>query len=151
VRQEDLPALWQGLVAAGLATPDVKLITDIIACPGMDSCSLALARHSVARRISGRCDDPGRQPAIGPLHIDISGCINACGHHHLSHIGLLDVDQRGEDVYQVMLGSASRPRPARPPWPPRCAAGGDARWLAISTDESGGRRRVASVARQWFH
>lgn len=108
VRQTDLPALWDRLKAAGLATPNVNLITDIIACPGMDYCALATARSiPIAQRISERFADLDRQLAIGPLHINISGCINACGHHHVGHIGLLGVDKRGEEVYQITLGGSA--------------------------------------------
>jgi sulfite reductase (NADPH) hemoprotein beta-component len=108
VRQEDLHALWLGLRAQGLATPNVGLITDIIACPGMDYCALATARSiPVAQRISERFASLDRQLDIGTLHLNISGCINACGHHHVGHIGLLGVDKRGEEVYQITLGGSA--------------------------------------------
>lgn len=108
VRQEDLHALWQGLKQHGLATPNVGLISDIIACPGMDYCALATARSiPVAQRISERFANLDRQLDIGTLHVNISGCINACGHHHVGHIGLLGVDKRGEEVYQITLGGSA--------------------------------------------
>jgi sulfite reductase (NADPH) hemoprotein beta-component len=108
VRQEDLFALWQGLRDAGLATPNIGLISDIIACPGMDYCALATARSiPVAQRISERFADLDRQHDIGELFLNISGCINACGHHHVGHIGILGVDKRGEEVYQVTLGGSA--------------------------------------------
>lgn len=108
VRQEDLFALWQDLRRDGLATPNVGLITDIISCPGMDYCALATARSiPVAQRISERFASLERQHEIGTLHINISGCINACGHHHVGHIGLLGVDKRGEEVYQITLGGSA--------------------------------------------
>jgi sulfite reductase (NADPH) hemoprotein beta-component len=108
VRQEDLPALHAALDAQGLATPNVGLVTDIIACPGMDYCALATARSiPVAQRISERFADLDRQLDIGTLHVNISGCINACGHHHVGHIGLLGVDKRGEEVYQITLGGSA--------------------------------------------
>ena len=108
VRQEDLHALWQGLAAHGLATPNIGLISDIIACPGMDYCALATARSiPVAQRISERFADLDRQHDIGECFINISGCINACGHHHVAHIGILGVDKRGEEVYQVTLGGSA--------------------------------------------
>ncbi|MBX9593509.1 MAG: nitrite/sulfite reductase [Roseomonas sp.] len=108
VRQEDLHALWQGLKQHGLATPNVGLISDIIACPGMDYCALATARSiPVAQRISERFASLDRQLDIGTLHVNISGCINACGHHHVGHIGLLGVDKRGEEVYQITLGGSA--------------------------------------------
>jgi sulfite reductase (NADPH) hemoprotein beta-component len=108
VRQADLYALWQGLVAHGLATPNIGLVTDIIACPGLDYCSLANARAiPVAQRISAAFGDEVRQKAIGELEIKISGCINACGHHHVGHIGILGVDKKGEEFYQVTLGGSA--------------------------------------------
>jgi sulfite reductase (NADPH) hemoprotein beta-component len=108
VRQEDLHALWKGLRQHGLATPNVGLISDIISCPGMDYCALATARSiPVAQRISERFASLDRQLDIGTLHVNISGCINACGHHHVGHIGLLGVDKRGEEVYQITLGGSA--------------------------------------------
>ncbi len=108
VRQADLPALHDALARRGLATPNVNLVTDIIACPGMDYCALATARSiPIAQKISARFADLDAQHAIGPLHINISGCINACGHHHAGHIGLLGVDKRGEEVYQITLGGSA--------------------------------------------
>ena len=105
VRQEDLFALWQALAPLGLATPNIGLVSDIIACPGMDYCALATARSiPVAQRISERFARLDRQLEIGPLNLNISGCINACGHHHVGHIGILGVDKRGEEVYQITLG-----------------------------------------------
>ncbi len=108
VRKDDLPALWQALVAAGLAVGNIGLVTDIICCPGMDYCSLATARAiPVAQRIAENFASPARQAEIGPLTLNISGCINACGHHHVGHIGLLGVDRNGEEVYQITLGGAA--------------------------------------------
>ncbi|MGX9964805.1 nitrite/sulfite reductase [Roseomonas sp. F4] len=108
VRQEDLHALFQALQPHGLATPNIGLISDIIACPGMDYCALATARSiPVAQRISERFASLDRQHEIGTLHVNISGCINACGHHHVGHIGLLGVDKRGEEVYQITLGGSA--------------------------------------------
>ncbi|TCZ63060.1 nitrite/sulfite reductase [Roseicella aquatilis] len=108
VRQEDLPAVWQGLRAAGLATPNVGLLSDIIACPGMDYCALATARSiPVAQMISERFADLDRQHEIGECFINISGCINACGHHHVGHIGILGVDKRGAESYQITLGGSA--------------------------------------------
>ena len=108
VRQDDLHALWQALEAQGLATPNVGLVTDIIACPGLDYCSLANARAiPVAQRISAAFGDLARQKTIGDLEIKISGCINACGHHHVGHIGILGVDKKGEEFYQVTLGGSA--------------------------------------------
>jgi len=107
VRQKDLPALWRQLQVLGLASPNVGLVGDIIACPGLDFCSLANARSiPVAERISMRFADLARQHDIGELRIKISGCINACGHHHVGHIGILGVDRKGEEYYQVTLGGA---------------------------------------------
>ncbi len=108
VRKADLHALWSELVTIGLAAGNIGLVTDIIACPGMDYCALATARSiPVAQRIAERFADPQRQQDIGPLDLNISGCINACGHHHVGHIGLLGVDKSGTEVYQITLGGAS--------------------------------------------
>ncbi len=103
----DLEPLYRGLVAAGLATANAGLITDIIACPGLDYCALANARSiPVAQEISTRFGAPERQAEIGELKIKISGCINACGHHHVGHIGLLGVEKKGEELYQITLGGS---------------------------------------------
>lgn len=108
VRQQDLHALWQALSAHGLGTPNLNLISDIIACPGLDYCSLANARSiPVAQRISERFADLKRQHDIGELRLKISGCINACGHHHVGHIGILGVDRKGEEYYQITLGGSA--------------------------------------------
>jgi sulfite reductase (NADPH) hemoprotein beta-component len=105
VREIDLYALWQVLQAHDLGTPNIGLATDIISCPGLDYCSLANARSiPVAQRIATRLSDLGRQEEIGPLEIKISGCINACGHHHVGHIGILGLDKKGEEYYQMTLG-----------------------------------------------
>ena len=107
VKQAELYELWQKLAEQDLATAHVGLAGDIIACPGLDYCSLASARSiPVAQRISKRFADLDRQHDIGELRIKISGCINACGHHHVGHIGLLGVDRRGEEYYQITLGGA---------------------------------------------
>ena len=105
VRQSDLFDLWRGLRAHGLATANVGLIGDIIACPGMDFCGLATTRSiPVAQQISTMCADLERQHDIGELRLKISGCINACGHHHVGHIGILGVDRKGAEFYQITLG-----------------------------------------------
>jgi sulfite reductase (NADPH) hemoprotein beta-component len=105
VRQDDLHALWQELVPLGLATPNSGLISDIIACPGLDYCSLANARSiPIAQRIATTFANLEQQYAIGPLKVKISGCINACGHHHVGHIGILGVDKKGEEFYQILIG-----------------------------------------------
>jgi sulfite reductase (NADPH) hemoprotein beta-component len=105
VAQRDLPMLWRALVEIGVATPNVGLITDIIACPGLDYCSLANARSiPVAEEITRRFRDLDRAHDIGRLHINISGCINACGHHHIGHIGILGVEKNGQEYYQVTIG-----------------------------------------------
>ncbi|MFN8703250.1 MAG: nitrite/sulfite reductase, partial [Rhodospirillales bacterium] len=107
VRLDDLPQVHAALAAAGLATPNDGLVTDIIACPGLDFCALANARSiPVAQEISQRFADLDRQNAIGELKLKISGCINACGHHHVGHIGILGVDRQGEEFYQITLGGA---------------------------------------------
>ena len=107
VRKADLYAIWQALEAAGLATPNLDLISDIIACPGLDYCSLANARSiPVAQKIAARFSDLGRQQELGELKLKISGCINACGHHHAGHIGILGVDRKGTENYQLLLGGS---------------------------------------------
>jgi sulfite reductase (NADPH) hemoprotein beta-component len=107
VRKADLYALWTALDATGLATPNLDLVTDIIACPGLDYCALANARSiPVAQKIAERFADLDRQHDIGELKIKISGCINACGHHHAGHIGILGVDKKGEEAYQLSLGGS---------------------------------------------
>ena len=108
VKKADLYALWQALRDVELATPNAGLLSDMIACPGLDYCNLANARSiPVAQRISERFADMGRQQDIGNLKIKISGCINACGHHHVGHIGLLGVDKKGEEFYQITLGGSA--------------------------------------------
>ncbi|MFS2149607.1 MULTISPECIES: nitrite/sulfite reductase [unclassified Rhizobium] len=103
----DLEAVYRGLVAIGLAEANAGLITDIIACPGLDYCALANARSiPVAQEISRRFGNPERQAEIGELKIKISGCINACGHHHVGHIGLLGVEKKGAELYQITLGGS---------------------------------------------
>jgi sulfite reductase (NADPH) hemoprotein beta-component len=105
VAQRDLPALWRALDHIGVATPNVNLVSDIIACPGLDYCSLANARSiPVAQEITRRFRDLDLARNLGRLHINISGCINACGHHHIGHIGILGVEKNGEEYYQVTLG-----------------------------------------------
>ncbi len=107
VRKADLYAIWQALDSAGLATPNLDLISDIIACPGLDYCSLANARSTpVAQKIATRFSDLGRQKELGELKLKISGCINACGHHHAGHIGILGVDRKGTENYQLLLGGS---------------------------------------------
>ena len=105
VKNDDLFALWQGLAEAGLSSANVGLITDIIACPGLDYCALATARSiPIAQAIAKRFADPVRQREIGPLNLNISGCINACGHHHVGQIGILGLEKRGQESYQITLG-----------------------------------------------
>ncbi len=107
VRKADLHALWQALDAAGLASVNLDLVTDIIACPGLDYCTLANARSiPVAQKIAERFADMERQLDIGELKIKISGCINACGHHHAGQIGILGVDRKGTENYQLLLGGS---------------------------------------------
>ncbi len=107
VRLTDLHTLWLEAKAAGLATPNIGLLTDIIACPGGDFCSLANAKSiPIAEAIQHRFDDLDYLHDIGELNINISGCMNSCGHHHAGHIGILGVDKDGEEWYQVSLGGA---------------------------------------------
>lgn len=107
VRKADLYAIWQKLDEAGLASPNLDLISDIIACPGLDYCSLANARSiPLAQKIAKRFADIDRQQELGELKLKISGCINACGHHHAGHIGILGVDRKGVENYQLLLGGS---------------------------------------------
>jgi sulfite reductase (NADPH) hemoprotein beta-component len=108
VKLVDIAEIWETLCAHGLGTPNIGLISDMIACPGLDYCNLANARSiPVAQRISQRFSDLKRQHEIGDLKIKISGCINACGHHHVGHIGILGVDKKGEEFYQITLGGSA--------------------------------------------
>src|SRR5471032_287023 len=107
VAVEDLPAVYAALGRLGFAEANVGKITDIIACPGLDYCALANARSiPVAQRISNHFSNLARQHDIGDLKVKISGCINACGHHHVGHIGILGVDKKGEEFYQLSLGGS---------------------------------------------
>ena len=108
VAKSDLYAVYQALVEADLAEANAGLVTDIIACPGLDYCALANARSiPIAQDISNRLGDLERQKQIGELKIKISGCINACGHHHVGHIGILGVDKKGQELYQITLGGSA--------------------------------------------
>ena len=108
VEQSRLHALWLELRELGLATPNIGLLTDIIACPGGDYCSLANAKSiPVAEAIQRRFDDLDYLFDLGELDLNISGCMNACGHHHIGHIGILGVDKKGAEFYQVSLGGSS--------------------------------------------
>jgi sulfite reductase (NADPH) hemoprotein beta-component len=105
VAKRDLPALWRALDKIGLATPNINLVSDIIACPGLDYCSLANARSiPIAQELTRRFANHDTANLIGRLHINISGCINACGHHHVGHIGILGVEKNGEEFYQITIG-----------------------------------------------
>ncbi|MBA4756753.1 nitrite/sulfite reductase [Sphingosinicella sp.] len=107
VKKADLYTIWQKLVAADLASANLDLISDIIACPGLDYCSLANARSiPVAQKIAKRFEGLDRQRDLGELKLKISGCINACGHHHAGHIGILGVDRKGTENYQLLLGGS---------------------------------------------
>jgi len=108
VRKDDLFAVWQALDTAGLASSNHGLVSDIIACPGLDYCALATARSiPVAQSISRKFANLEKQDEIGAIRINISGCINACGHHHVGHIGILGLDKKGEEFYQITLGGSS--------------------------------------------
>jgi sulfite reductase (NADPH) hemoprotein beta-component len=107
VRKQDLYAVWTALNEAGLGEANLDLVTDIIACPGLDYCSLANARSiPIAQELSRRFADKDRQADIGELKLKISGCINACGHHHAGNIGILGVDRKGKENYQLLLGGS---------------------------------------------
>jgi len=105
VRQSELQSLWQQLKGLGFATPNIGLLTNIICCPGGDFCSLANAKSiPIAEAIQRRFDDLDYLHDIGELDLNISGCMNACGHHHVGHIGVLGVDKNGSEWYQVSIG-----------------------------------------------
>jgi len=108
VERSRLPELYDRLAAAGLATANIGLLSDLICCPGLDYCTLANARSiPIATRLSERFAEQDRLDSIGELQIKISGCINACGHHHVGHIGILGVDRKGEEHYQIQLGGSA--------------------------------------------
>ena len=108
VEQDKAFELWQALDAAGLATPNIGTLTDMICCPGLDFCSLANAGSiDVAKLINDRFDDYDYLYDLGELEIKMSGCMNACGHHHVGHIGILGVDKSGEEWYQITIGGAA--------------------------------------------
>jgi len=108
VALDDLPEVFDWLAGQGLATANTGLVTDIIACPGLDYCGLATARSiPIAQRISQRFGDGARAREIGELKINISGCINACGHHHVGHIGILGLEKSGSEAYQITLGGSA--------------------------------------------
>jgi sulfite reductase (NADPH) hemoprotein beta-component len=127
VAQADLPLVWRALKAQGLATPNIGLISDIIACPGLDYCALANTRSiPIAQSIALRFQNWQRAQNVGELKIKISGCINACGHHHVGHIGILGVDKAGEEFYQLTLGGSAEDD----------AAIGDLIGPALNTDDT---------------
>jgi sulfite reductase (NADPH) hemoprotein beta-component len=106
VRTGDLPKFYAEIAAAGMGTANAGLASDIIACPGLDYCSLANARSiPVAEKLGEHL--AAREEEIGPMKIKISGCINACGHHHVGHIGILGVDKNGEEFYQITVGGSA--------------------------------------------
>jgi sulfite reductase (NADPH) hemoprotein beta-component len=108
VRQRDLYGVWLELERLALATPNIGTLTDMIACPGLDFCSLANAGTlDVAKSIQQRFDDLDYLYDLGELEIKMSGCMNACGHHHVGHIGVLGVDKHGEEWYQISLGGSA--------------------------------------------
>jgi sulfite reductase (NADPH) hemoprotein beta-component len=107
VRQQDLYELWQQLLQAELATPNIGTLTDMIACPGLDLCALANARtYTVVDLINERFDNLDYLYDLGEIQLKMSGCMNACGHHHVGHIGILGVDKSGEEWYQVTIGGS---------------------------------------------
>jgi sulfite reductase (NADPH) hemoprotein beta-component len=113
VRQDELYGVWQELGRHGLAMPNIGTLTDLIACPGLDFCSLANAGTlTVAQDIQRRFDDLDYLYDLGSIELKMSGCMNACGHHHVGHIGILGVDKHGEEWYQISLGGSANGRTA---------------------------------------
>jgi sulfite reductase (NADPH) hemoprotein beta-component len=113
VHRADLPAVYAALRKVGLATANLGLISDIIACPGMDYCALATARSiPIAQQIAVRFEELKLEHEVGPLRLNISGCINACGHHHVAHIGILGLERAGVETYQITLGGDPTERAA---------------------------------------
>jgi sulfite reductase (NADPH) hemoprotein beta-component len=111
VRQRDVPRLWERLNQHGLATPNIGTLTDMICCPGLDFCGLANAGSiPIAKQIQARFSDFDYLYDLGHIEIKISGCMNACGHHHIGHIGILGVDKHGEEWYQITIGGSSSGR-----------------------------------------
>jgi sulfite reductase (NADPH) hemoprotein beta-component len=107
VAEEALHALWRELAALGLATPNIGLLSDIVCCPGGDFCSLANAKSiPIAEAIQRRFDDLDYLNDLGEIELNMSGCMNACGHHHVGHIGILGVDKNGSEWYQVSIGGS---------------------------------------------
>lgn len=107
----ELYPLWEIIRTQGLATPNIGLLTDVVCCPGGDFCSLANAKSlPVAAAIQARFDDLDYLFDLGPVELNISGCVNACGHHHIGHIGILGVDKNNEEWYQVTLGGSEGTR-----------------------------------------
>lgn len=107
VQESELPALWRELQPLGLASPNAGQLADMICCPGGDYCSLANAKSiPIAQAIQERVESLDYQHDLGPMELNISGCMNACGHHHVGHIGILGVDKKGEEFYQVCLGGS---------------------------------------------
>ena len=108
VPQRQLRQLWRELDALGLATPNIGTLTDMICCPGLDFCGLANAASiPIAKQIQARFDDFDYLYDLGPIQIKMSGCMNACGHHHVGHIGILGVDKHGKEWYQISLGGSA--------------------------------------------
>ncbi|MGI9483657.1 MAG: nitrite/sulfite reductase [Hyphomicrobiales bacterium] len=108
VEQKNLFEIWKVLDANGLGEANVGMVSDILACPGLDYCALATARSiPIAQSLSRRFSDPELQAKVGPLQLNISGCINACGHHHVGHIGILGLEKKGVEFYQITLGGNS--------------------------------------------
>jgi sulfite reductase (NADPH) hemoprotein beta-component len=108
VQQKDLFALWQRLQDAGLARANINTLTDMIVCPGFDFCNLANARTlNIADEINQAFEDLDYLHDLGDIQLNMSGCINACAHHHIGHIGILGVDKKGEDWYQITLGGSA--------------------------------------------
>lgn len=154
VSASDLPALWERLREAGLATPNMGTLTDVICCPGLDFCSLANARSiPLAEAVAERFDELDYLHDLGELKLKMSGCINSCGHHHVGHIGILGVDMKGTEMYQILLGGsegddASIGRWIGPALPAQRVIPALEQLLAVYVEQREGSERFLDVVRR---
>lgn len=154
VAAPELPALWERLRAAGLATPNIGTLTDLICCPGLDFCNLANARSiPIAQAVADRFDELDHLHDLGELKLKMSGCINSCGHHHVGHIGILGVDMKGSEMYQILLGGSEGDDAAIGRWigpalPPERVIPALEQLLAVYVEQREGPERFLDVIRR---